>query len=103
MKSMIVALKNFAFVALKNQLRGAVAGGLPLIPRWTLVGEVTGLSRSTGTQPNQADSQLGLRYALQPTLVLDMAASRSLRSSGTKVQATIGLTWTVDILGRAKR
>jgi hypothetical protein len=81
---------------LKNQLQGGIAGELPLIPSWTLVGEVTGLSRSTGAEPNQVNFQLGLRYAIQPTLVLDLAAGRSLLPSGPTFKGAFGVTWTID-------
>ncbi|MGH7887959.1 MAG: transporter, partial [Candidatus Binatia bacterium] len=82
---------------LKNVLRGGIAMEWVLNPRWSLVGELTGMSRTASAESNQADFQIGFRYALQPTLVLDFAAGRSLRTSGTTAQGTFGLTWTVDL------
>jgi len=88
---------------LKNLLRGGLAGEWSLDSRWSLIGEVTGVSRSAKGEPNQADFQLGLRYALQSGFVLDFAGGRSLRSSGTSIQGTFGITWTVDVSALLKR
>jgi hypothetical protein len=94
---------NAAGANLKNLVRGGMATEWRFIPRWSLVGEVTGTSRAARAEPNQADFQLGFRYAALPNLVLDLAAGRSLRPSGTSVQVTFGLTWTVDLKSILKR
>jgi hypothetical protein len=64
-----------------------------------LVGEIFGASRAAQGDKNEAAFQLGARYAVTPGFVLDAAAGRSLRSSGTSVQGTVGFTWTLDIAG----
>jgi hypothetical protein len=94
---------NAAGANLKNLIRGGMAMEWPFIPHWSLVGEMTGTSRAARAEPNQADFQLGFRYAALPNLVLDLAAGRSLRPSGTSVQGTFGLTWTVDLKSILKR
>jgi len=94
---------NAAGANLKNLLRGGMALEWPFIPRWSFVGELTGASRAANADPNQADFQLGFRYAALPNLVLDLAAGRSLRPSGTSVQGTFGLTWTIDMKSILKR
>lgn len=88
---------------LRNQLRGGTAMEWATFRRWSIVGEITGAARAEIGGKNEADFQIGTRYALQPSLVFDIAAGRSLRSSGTAVQGTFGLTWTFDVgksLGR---
>jgi len=82
---------------LRNQLRGGTAMDWAIYQQWSIVGEITGASRAEIGGKNEADFQLGARYALQPSLVFDVAAGRSLRSSGTTVQGTFGLTWTFDV------
>lgn len=88
---------------LRNRLRGGCAMEWALDRRWSIVGEVVGTSRAGIDGKNEADFQFGVRYALPPTLTLDFAAGRSLRSSGTNVQGTVGLTWTIDIKSILKR
>jgi hypothetical protein len=59
---------NAAGANLKNLVRGGMAMEWPFIPRWSLVGEVTGTSRAARAELNQADFQLGFRYAALPNL-----------------------------------
>lgn len=94
---------NVAGANLRNRLRGGSAMEWALDRQWSIVGEVTGASRAEIGGKNAADFQLGFRYALQPTLVLDFASGRSLRSSATSVQGTVGLTWTIDVSRMFKR
>jgi hypothetical protein len=82
---------------LKNRLRGGLAGDYALRPELTLVAEVFGASRVASAESNEAAFQLGLRYAVAKSLMLDAAAGRSLRFSGANLQGTAGLTWTVDV------
>jgi hypothetical protein len=42
------------------------------------------------------DFQIGVKYQLTPQLVLDSALGRSLLSSGTAIQGTVGLTWILN-------
>ena len=81
---------------LKNVISGGIAAQYALRPEVVLVGEIFGASRSDQGSPNQAAFQLGLRYAATPQLVLDTAAGRSLRPTGSDFQITAGLTWTHD-------
>jgi hypothetical protein len=81
---------------LRNRWRGGSAAEWTLDNRWSLVGEVFGASRAEQGGKNEADFQIGARLALQPSLVLDFAAGRSLRVSGNAFQATFGFTWTID-------
>jgi len=94
---------NLAGAKLRNRLRGGSAMEWALAPQWSIVGEITGASRAEIGGKNEADFQLGARYALQPTPVLDFAAGRSLRASGTTVQGTVGLTWTIDVFKLFRR
>lgn len=94
---------NLPGAKLRNRLRGGSAMEWALDSQWSMVGEVVGTSRAEIGGKNEADFQFGVRYALQPTLVLDFAAGRSLRSSGTAVQGSFGLTWTIDIKSILKR
>jgi hypothetical protein len=82
---------------LKNRVTGGIAGEYALSDAFTLVGEIFGASRAAQGDKNEAAFQLGARYAVSPGFVLDAAAGRSLRSSDTSVQGTMGFTWTVDI------
>jgi hypothetical protein len=81
---------------LKNRIRGGSAVEWTFDPQWVLVGEIFGFSREVKAGQNESEFQLGVKYLLTPQLVLDSAVGRSLRSSGTVVQGTVGLTWTVD-------
>lgn len=94
---------NVAGANLRNRLRGGSAMEWALDSQWSMVGEVIGTSRAESGGKNDADFQFGVRYALQPTLVLDFAAGRDLRSSGTAVQGSFGLTWTIEIKSILKR
>lgn len=82
---------------LKNRLRGGIAAEYGIHPAIAVVGELFGSSRASKGEKNEAAFQLGLRYALNSSLVLDVAAGRGLRSSGASVLGTAGLTWTIDI------
>jgi Putative MetA-pathway of phenol degradation len=88
---------------LKNRIFGGAAIEWLFRPGLALVAEIFAVSRSARDDANELEFQTGLKYALRPYLVLDAALGRSLRSSGTAVQGTAGLTWTVDLgslLGR---
>ena len=87
---------------LKNRLRGGFAAEYGIHPGTALVGEVFGSSRASKDDQNEAAFQLGARYALTPGLVVDAAGGRSLRSSGARVQVTLGLTWTIGIANYLK-
>jgi hypothetical protein len=89
---------------LKNRVRGGTAFEWTIHPQWTLVGELFGISREIARSKNRAEFQLGVRYFLTEQLVVDSAIGRSLLSSGTAIQATAGLTWTINLhklLGQA--
>jgi Putative MetA-pathway of phenol degradation len=94
---------NLAGAKLRNRLRGGSSAEWALDRQWSMVGELSGASRAEIGGKNEADFQLGFRYALRPTLVFDFAGGRSLRSSGTTVQGTFGLTWTIDRKSIVKR
>jgi hypothetical protein len=81
---------------LKNRIRGGAAVEWQVHPDWTLVGEISAISREFRGAPNIAEFQAGLKYLLTPAVVLDSAIGRSLRSSGAAIQGTIGLTWTIN-------
>ncbi|HXG50235.1 MAG TPA: transporter [candidate division Zixibacteria bacterium] len=85
---------------LMNRIHGGAAVEHALDSRWLIVGEIFGFSRPSSATPNEAEFQVGVRYALHPSLVLDAAAGRSLRPRGTMAQATFGLTWTFDLSGK---
>lgn len=68
---------NLPGAKLRNRLRGGSAMEWALDSQWSMVGEVVGNSRAEIGGKNEADFQFGVRYALQPTLVLDFAAGRS--------------------------
>jgi hypothetical protein len=87
---------------LKNRFTGGIAADYGIHPAIALVGEVFGSSRASKGEKNEAAFHLGLRYALNSNLVFDVAAGRSLRSSGASVQGTAGLTWTIDIANYPK-
>jgi hypothetical protein len=87
---------------LKNRLRGGIAAEYGIHPGTAVVGEVFGSSRASKGEQNEAAFQLGLRYALSPGLLLDVAAGRSLRSSGASLHGTAGITWTIDIANHEK-
>lgn len=81
---------------LRNRWRGGSAVEWALDGQWSLVGEVFGVSRAEQGGKNEADFQLGARHQLLPSLILDFAAGRSLRSAGNAFRATFGFTWTID-------
>ena len=87
---------------LNNRLRGGIAADYGIHPAIAVVGELFDSSRASKGEKNEAAFQLGLRYALSSRLVLDVAAGRSLRSSGASVHGTAGLTWTIDIANYPK-
>lgn len=110
---LLIASKSFASLALhlnlgyvivdspsrenlKNRIRGGLALEWPFAQHWTFVGEAFGSSRETEGEHNVADFQVGVRYLLAPQIALDAAAGRSFRSTGAKIQGTVGFTWTYD-------
>jgi hypothetical protein len=78
---------------LKNRFFGGGALRYAVSPAWTLVGEVYGFSRAASGAKNEANFQLGVRYKPELPVIFDAALGRSLLSTGTVVQGTIGLTW----------
>lgn len=82
---------------LRNQLRGGGAMEWAVTKQLSIVGEIFGSSRTETGGVNQADFQLGARYALTPTLVLDVGTGRSLHTSGNTFQGTFGLTWLINL------
>lgn len=82
---------------LKNVLRGGTAMEWLFAQQWSIVGEIIGASRTDSAAKNEADFQLGVRFAPLPNLVLDLAAGRSLRPTGNTIHGTFGLTWTIDV------
>ena len=87
---------------LKNRLRGGIAADYGIHPAIAVVGEVFGSSRASKGAKNEAAFQLGLRYALSSSLVLDVAAGQSLRSLDASFLGTAGLTWTIDLANYLK-
>jgi len=88
---------------LKNILHGGAAMEWLFTPQWSMVSEITGASRTYRTARHEANFQLGARFSVLPNLVLDLAVGRSLLPTGTAVQGTFGLTWTVDLARKALR
>lgn len=82
---------------LKNRIYGGAATEWLFRPDWVVVAEIFGASRQAQGLSNELEFQLGVKYAPTPQLVLDTAIGRSLRSIGTSVQGTIGLTWLFDV------
>jgi len=87
---------------LNNRIFGGIAGEWSFFPRWSIVGEVFGLSREMKGRQNEADFQVGFKYALTSSLAIDTAAGRSLRSVGNSVRGTVGLTWTIEPILRSR-
>lgn len=82
---------------LKNRFSTGLALRWELDKQWGLVGEIFGLSRKARRERNEANFQVGVKYLLADPLVFDAAVGRSLRPSGTSIQATLGLTWTFAV------
>jgi hypothetical protein len=78
---------------LKNRFFGGGALRYAASPAWTLVGEVYGFSRAASGAKNEANFQVGVRYKPELAAFFDAALGRSVLSSGTVIQGTIGLTW----------
>lgn len=110
----LIATKRFSPVALdlnlgylivnsplRDQLKNRFLGGLALRrdldKQWSLVGEILGQSRKASGEKNEAHLQIGARYLFALPIVFDAAVGRSLRPSGTRIQATFGLTWTFPV------
>jgi hypothetical protein len=81
---------------LKNRLFGGLALRYGLSERWRLVGELYGLSRASTAEKPEANFQLGLRFRPNLPVFFDVGLGRSLLPSGTKIQATLGLTWSTS-------
>jgi hypothetical protein len=113
-KSILIATKEFAPVSvdinlgyshvgkppgekLKDQILGGVALRWAARERLELVGEIFGLSRRASGEKSEANFQLGARYEAVPSLTLDAGAGRSLLATGTRIQATLGLTWSFPV------
>jgi len=64
---------------------------LPL--RCRLVGDIYGLSRAAKGEKNEANFQVGVRFRPDLPVFFDAAIGRSLLPSGTRIQGTLGLTW----------
>jgi hypothetical protein len=82
---------------LRNRIHGGAATEWLFRPGFALVAEIFAASRQAQGLSNELEFQLGVKYAPTPQLVLDTAIGRSLRSIGTRVQGTIGLTWMFDV------
>lgn len=82
---------------LYNVLHGGAALEWLIAPHWSMVGEVTGAGRAANRASNEANFQVGARFNALPNLLLDAAVGRTLRASGSAIQGTFGLTWTIDL------
>jgi hypothetical protein len=82
---------------LENRVLGGLAGRLAVHRQWVLVGEIFGQTREAKGTATEANFQLGVRHEILPPLAIDAAAGRSLRSHGSRFQATFGLTWTFPV------
>ena len=111
---LVIATKDFSSLALdlnvgylvvnsppEEKLKNRTLAGLAIRwkadDRWVLVSEFFGQSRKARQDDNEASFQMGARYSLAPSVVLDAAVGRSLRSVGIRIQATFGLTWTFPL------
>lgn len=79
---------------LKDRFFGGVALRYGLNQYWRVVGEIYGLSREASGAKNEANFQFGIKYHSDLPFVLDAAIGRSLLPSGTRIQGTLGFTWT---------
>lgn len=111
---LLIATKTFAPLALHANLGYRIVGDRPgarlnniphggvalewhLAPHWSMVGEITGAGRTANRARNEANFQLGGRFSALPNLLLDLAMGRSLSATGTAIQGTFGLTWTLNL------
>ena len=78
---------------LKNRIFGGLALRYGLSERWRLVGDIFGQSRATKGESNEANFQLGFRFRPGLPVFFDAAIGRSLLPSGTRIQGTLGMTW----------
>jgi hypothetical protein len=79
---------------LKDRFFGGVALRYGLNENWRLVGEIYGLSREASGAKNEANFQVGVRFRPDLPVFFDAAIGRSLLPSGTRIQGTLGITWT---------
>ncbi len=79
---------------LKDRFFGGVALRYGLNENWRLVGEIYGLSREASGAKNEANFQVGVRLRPNLPVFFDAAIGRSLLPSGTRIQGTLGITWT---------
>jgi hypothetical protein len=78
---------------LKNRFFGGLALRYGLSERWRLVGDIFGQSREAKGEKNEANFQLGFRFRPDLPMFFDAAIGRSLLPSGTRIQGTLGMTW----------
>ena len=78
---------------LENRFLGGMALRYGLNERWRLVGDIYGLSRAARGEKNEANFQIGIRFRPDLPVFFDAAIGRSLLASGTRIQGTLGLTW----------
>jgi hypothetical protein len=78
---------------LENRILGGMALRYGLNERWRLVGNIYGLSRAARGEKNEANFQVGIRFRPDLPVFFDAAIGRSLLASGTRIQGTLGLTW----------
>ena len=78
---------------LENRFLGGMALRYGLNERWRLVGDIFGLSREAKGEKNEANFQIGVRFRPNLPVFFDAAIGRSLLASGTRIQGTLGLTW----------
>lgn len=78
---------------LQNRFLGGMALRYGLNERWRLVGDIYGLSRTAKGEKNEANFQVGIRFRPDLPVFFDAAIGRSLLASGTRIQGTLGLTW----------
>lgn len=78
---------------LENRFLGGMALRYGLNERWRLVGDIYGLSRQAKGDKNEANFQMGIRFRPDLPVFFDAAIGRSLLALGTRIQGTVGLTW----------
>ncbi len=83
---------------LMNRFFGGLALRYGLSERWRLVGDIFGQSREATGGNNEANFQLGFRFRPDLPVFFDAAVGRSLLPSGTRIQDTLGVTWSNSLV-----
>lgn len=82
----------------RNVVRGGLAAEVPILEKFSLVGEIYGQNQEERGQPNLWVANVGFRFSPWDFVVFDAALAKGFGRSGQpKLAGTVGLTYTFGL------